>query len=89
MALWGALVKPSSKEISCKFVVNQLASSLLTTTGNLTSAIGNILPLAGNAGGDGGLLNQIGIKKSKQTEQFSADAVDDEDDDGKLDIGLL
>lgn len=43
MALWGALVKPSSKDTSCKFIVNQLASSLLTATGNLTSSLGTKL----------------------------------------------
>lgn len=43
MALWGALVKPSSKDISCKFIANQLASSLLTATGELTSSLGNKL----------------------------------------------
>lgn len=57
MALWGALVKPSSKDTSCKHIFNQLASSLLTATGNLTTSVGNTLsnPL--------GILN-LGAKKN-------------------------
>lgn len=39
LALWGAAVKPSSKDTSCKFIGNQLASTL---TG-LTSSIGSQL----------------------------------------------
>ena len=58
MALWGALVKPSSKDTSCKFIVNQLASSLLGVTGNLTSSLGNTL------GNTLGILNLGGKKDS-------------------------
>lgn len=43
MSLWGAEVEPSSKETSCAFIVNQLASTLLGTTSNLTNAVGGTL----------------------------------------------
>lgn len=60
MALWGALVKPSSKDTSCKFIENQLASTLLTATGNLTSTLENTL----------GTILQNPLKKGVQPNQF-------------------
>lgn len=51
------MVNPTLKETSCKFIVSQLASSLLTTTGNLTSSLGNTL------GNTLGVLN-LGGKKN-------------------------
>lgn len=43
MAIWGAIVKPSSKDTSCKFIGSQLASSLLSSTGQLTNSVGTKL----------------------------------------------
>lgn len=37
------MVKPSSKDTSCKFIGSQLASSLLSTTGELTNSVGTKL----------------------------------------------
>lgn len=98
LALWGALVKPSSKETSCKFIVNQLATSLLTTTGNLTSSIGNtlgnILPLSGGSGSGSGSsggvapLNQISIDLNKQTDKSSS-ATANNKHGGILGFGIL
>lgn len=80
MAIWGAIVKPSSKDMSCKFIFNQLASSLLTATGDLTSTLGSTL---GNTLGVlGGKKNAAGntpvksgvqsIQSNKQTDKKSA-----------------
>lgn len=54
LSLWGAKVKPSSKETSCKFILNDLTSALLGTTTNLTSSVGETL--GGTLGGLGNVL---------------------------------
>lgn len=95
LALWGApLAKPSSKEISCKFIVNQLTTSLLTTTGNLTSSLGNtlgnILPISSASGGGGGgvaQLNQIDL--NKQTDKSSSATAGSKHSGGILGVGIL
>lgn len=82
MALWGALVRPSSKDTNCKFIVNQLASTLLTATGNLTATLGNtlgntlgVLNLGGkntaSAPSKGVQINQVG-SSNKQTDRKNA-----------------
>lgn len=71
MALWGALVKPSAKDTSCKFIVNQLASSLLTATGNLTSSLGNTLGGILNLGGKKNVAPVTPDKSGVQTNQVS------------------
>lgn len=47
LSLWGAALKPSSKDVSCAFILNQLTGALLTTatnlTGTLTSTLGGAL----------------------------------------------
>lgn len=83
MALWGAIVKPSSKDMSCKFIFNQLASSLLTATGNLTSSLGNtlgntlgVLNLGGKKNASGNTPAKSGVQSiqatNKQTDKKSA-----------------
>lgn len=73
LALWGAFVKPSSKSTSCKFILNQFASSLLTATGDLTSSIGSTLDntLGGLSSGKnkGGVLSNPLIGTNKNPEQ--------------------
>lgn len=94
MTLWGAVAKPSSKDTSCKFIVNQLTASLLTTTGNLTSSLGNtlgnILPLSGGSGGGGAVqLNQIGTSMNKQVDKSSAATANNKHGNGILGVGIL
>lgn len=81
MALWGAIVKPSSKDMSCKFIVNQLASSLLTATGDLTSSLGSTLGntlgvLGGKKNAAGNTPAKNGVQSiqatNKQTDKKSA-----------------
>lgn len=73
LSLWGASIKPSSKSTSCKFILNQLASSLLTATGDLTSSIGNTLDntLGGLSLGKnkGGVLSNPLIGTNKNSDQ--------------------
>lgn len=81
-------MKPSSKQTSCKFLLNQLTSALLGVTGNLTSTLentlGNTLRLGAlnlgktKGGSDtvsskgGGLPNQITSSNKKPNEKSSA-----------------
>lgn len=39
MSLWGASLKPSSKETSCAFIIQSLTTSLLESTGNITNKL--------------------------------------------------
>lgn len=99
LALWGALVKPSSKDTTCQFIANQLATSLLTATGNLTSSLGNkldnILPLSSHSGGSAGgggiatQLNQIGITPKKQMHKSSSATANNQRGNGILGLGIL
>lgn len=56
MSLWGASLKPSSKDTSCAFIIQELASSLLGSTGNITSSL---------TGGLTGALNNFNIFDNK------------------------
>lgn len=88
LALWGATVQPSSKQTSCK---NQLASTLLTTTGNLTASLGNTLSniLPGRGSGGGIQSNQMGGTMSKQTDKSSAATANNKHGNGILGVGIL
>lgn len=89
MALWGALVKPSSKDTSCKFILNQLASNLLTATGNLTSSIGSTFGSNLNLPQNGGVQpNQIGGSTNKLSDKKSS-ATSHKQSGGLLGGGLL
>lgn len=90
MALWGALVKPSSKDTSCKFIANQLASSLLTATGNLTSSISGAIGGLFNAPSKmGAPNNQIGgSQMAKQADKTSSANIR-KNENGILGIGIL
>lgn len=59
LTLWGAPVKPSSKDTSCAFILNQLTSALHDTTGKLTNKLDGTL--TGTLGG----LNLSGNKTDK------------------------
>lgn len=54
LSLWGAALKPSSKDVSCAFILNQLTGALITTTTNLTST------LTGTLGGTLDSINLLG-----------------------------
>lgn len=69
LSLWGASIKPSSKSTSCKFILNQLASSLLTATGELTSSIGNTLGGLSLGKNKGGVLSNQLIGTNKNSDQ--------------------
>lgn len=69
------MIKPSSKDVSCKFIVDQLASTLLGTTANLTNALTGTLGGLNLLGGNGnsasnknnnGLLGILGSGNRKQ-----------------------
>lgn len=68
LSLWGAKVEPLSKETSCAFIVNQLASTLLGTTSNLTNAVGGTI--TGTLGGLG--LNVASDKKRSEERVYPA-----------------
>lgn len=63
LSLWGANVKPASKDTSCAFIVNQLASTLLQTTSNLTNAVGGTL---------GGALDGLGLSDVERDSRKSS-----------------
>lgn len=61
LSLWGAALKPSSKSVNCKFVLDGLAGSLLGTTANLTGALtGTLDGTLGGVGLLGGSNNRNG-----------------------------
>lgn len=79
MAIWGALVKPSSKDTNCKFIANQLASTLLSATTNLTSQLGNalgnplgVLNLGGKPAPSRGVLSQLNPSNKQNDKKSSA-----------------
>lgn len=69
-----------------------MGSTLLATTGNLTSSLtlGNILPLTGGRGSGGGIQsNQMGSSMNKQTDKSSAATANNKQENGILGIGIL
>lgn len=61
LSIWGAALKPSSKDVNCKFILDGLTGSLLGTTSNLTST------LTGTLDGTLGGLGLLGGNNKKNT----------------------